>query len=184
MQENIQGEQNGVVVPQQTVADSAVKKQRQKRSLAQLPVYRAAGNLLYVVAAIVKVSPKHLRKFFDLMLCDAAEVGKAIGMADISRTDEDRIWYINSALVLMNGMKIYFTILENLKVIPSKGKESKKAQAESDMKAPKIEGADVINKDLVRKIDSLVKSIVAQLVAWRDNPRGEGIPSFMKSNGE
>ena len=62
MQENIQGEQNGVVVPQQTVADSAAKKQRQKRSLAQLPVYRAAGNLLYFAC----VFRAHISRFHCL----------------------------------------------------------------------------------------------------------------------
>ncbi len=169
----------GVEIPQKVIEDSMAKKQRQKRTLAQLPVYRATGNLMYVVAAIVKNSPKHLRKFFDLMMCDVAEVQKAIGMADISRNDEDRVWYINSALVLMNGEKMYFTILQKLDVMPKPGK-GKTYNAKMPGATAKEINAMAVNKDLANKVDALVKSIVAQLVAWRDNPRGEGIAPFLK----
>ena len=170
--------QGGVVVPAEAIAASNAKKQRQKRTLSQLPVYRAAGNLLYVVAAIVKVSPKHLRKFFDLMMCDMAEVCKSIGMADISRNDEDRVWYINSALVLMNGQKMYFTILQKLDVMPAPSRRSRDGNGgdgSNTLAAPKIASVTPVNEDLTNKVDALVKSIIAQLVAWRDNPRGEGV---------
>ena len=167
---------DGVVVPAATVAASTAKKQRQKKTLAQLPVYRAAANLLYVVAAIVKVSPKHLRKFFDLMMCDIAEVQKAIGMADISRTEEDRVWYINSALVLMTGEKMYFTILQKLEVMPMKRRSPGDKTAEHT--ACKIDSVDRVSRDLTNKVDALVKSIIAQLVAWRDYTRGEGVASM------
>lgn len=163
---------NGVVIPAATIAASDAKKSQQKRTLAQLPVYRAAGNLMYVVASIVKVSPKHLRKFFDLILTDIAEVQKSIGMAEISRTEEDRVWYINSALVLMNGEKMYFTILQRLNVMPKAGKPA--GNSTGTMAAPKIDAIGSINKDLANKVDALVKSIIAQLVAWRSNTRGEG----------
>lgn len=180
---NSGGTMAGVVIPPEVVADSTAKKQRQKRTLAQLPVYRAAGNLMYVVASIVKHSPKHLRKFFDLMMCDASEVQKAIGMADISRTDEDRVWYINTALVLMNGEKMYFTILQKLDVMPKPGRKPA-ANATGTMAAPKMDGVMAVNQDLANKVDALVKSIIAQLVAWRDNPRGEGVASFLRADGK
>ena len=166
---------NGVVIPPETVASSDAKKRQQKRTLAQLPVYRAAGNLLYVVAEIVKFSPKSHRKFFDLMLCDSAELCKAIGMAEVARNNDDRVWYIDSALVLMNSEKMYFTILKKLEVIPSPKRLKKSSVDDDDLKTPKIGKVEVVNNDLVKKVDSLVKSIVAQLVAWRNNPRGEGV---------
>lgn len=165
---------NGVVIPARTIADSEAKKAQQKKTLAQLPVYRAAGNLMYVVASIIKVSPKHLRKFFDLILTDIAEVQKAIGMADISRTEEDRVWYINSALVLMNGEKMYFTILRKLDVMPAPGK-APAPKSQGTLAAPKIDVIGSINKDLANKVDALVKSIIAQLVAWREYTSGEGV---------
>lgn len=175
----------GVIIPPGVIADSAAKKQLQKKTLAQLPVYRAAGNLMYVVASIVKASPKHLRKFFDLMMCDIAEVQKAIGMADISRTDEDRVWYINTALVLMNGEKMYFTILQKLDVMPKPRKSKSIAtNTQGMLGSPKMDAITAVNQDLANKVDALVKSIIAQLVAWRDNPRGEGVASFMKKYGE
>lgn len=173
-------------MPQKTVADSEAKKRQQKRTLSQLPVYRAAGNLLFVVAAVVNHGPKHMRKFFDLMLTKADDVLNAIGMADASTPDEDRVWYINSALVMIQSEKTYFIILQRLGIMPTakrrpahKAGGSLKADGE-ELKAPKIEFADRISKDLVNKTDALLKSITAQLVAWRDNPRGEGAPSFLK----
>lgn len=181
MQENNQGAAGGVVVPSQTVADSEAKKKQQKRTLSQLPVYRAASNLLFVVAEIVNHGPKHMRKFFDLMLTKADDVLNAIGMADVSRTDEDRVWYINSALVMIQSERTYFIILQRLGIMPTTKRQPvhKKADGE-ELKAPKIEYADRMSKDLANKVDALLKSITAQLVAWRDNPRGEGVPSFMK----
>ena len=175
MRHNDQPASGGVVVPPETVAASDTKKKQQKRTLAQLPVYRAAGNLLYVVAEIVKVSPKSHRKFFDLMLCDSAELCKAIGMAEVARNVDDRVWYIDSALVLMNSEKMYFTILKKLEVLPSPKRRADSSSDGESLKAPKVGKIDVINTDLVKKVDSLVKSIVAQLVAWRNNPRGEGV---------
>lgn len=42
------GENTGVAVPQETIADSTAKK-KAKRTLRQLPIYRDASNLKYMV---------------------------------------------------------------------------------------------------------------------------------------
>lgn len=147
MQEN--GQQGaGVVIPAATIADSNAKKQKAKKTLAQLPVYRAVANLKFVVTALVAKSPNKLRKFFDQMLSCVSEISKSIGMADISRSSQDRIWYLDCALVLVNEVRNDFTILRKLEVI--------------------------VDRDLDNKAKALVKSIVAQLVAWRDYTGGEG----------
>ena len=44
--------QGGVVIPPQTVAQSNATKAARKKTMAQLPVYRAACNLLYVIVII------------------------------------------------------------------------------------------------------------------------------------
>ena len=141
----------GVVIPQSTIEDSNTKKKSGKKTLAQLPVYRATANLKYIVTALVVKSPNKLRKFFDQMMVNVSEVAKAIGMADISRGIQDRVWYIETALVLINEVRNDFTILRKLQVI--------------------------VDKDLDNKAKAMVKSIIAQLVAWRDYTCGEGAKS-------
>lgn len=141
----------GVVIPASVVEDSSTKKKSGKKTLAQLPVYRATANLKYIVTALIVKSPNKLRKFFDQMLVNVSEVGKAIGMADISRSVADRVWYIETALVLINEVRNDFTILRKLEVI--------------------------VDKDLDNKAKAVVKGIIAQLVAWRDYTCSEGAKS-------
>ena len=142
------GEMKGVVIPAATVEDSNTKKKKVKKTLAQLPVYRATANLKFIVTALVAKSPNKLRKFFDQMLCNVSEISKSIGMADVSRNPQDRVWYLESALVLVNEVRNDFTILRKLEVI--------------------------VDKDLDNKAKGIVKGIIAQLVAWRDYTSGEG----------
>lgn len=73
--------QGGVVIPPQTVAQSNATKAARKKTMAQLPVYRAACNLLYVIVIITKRCPKSIRKFTDQIIYDCTELIKAIGMA-------------------------------------------------------------------------------------------------------
>ena len=148
MQETKQG---GVVIPQSVIEASNAKKQKQKKTLAQLPVYRATANLKFIVTALVVKSPNKLRKFFDQMLGTVSEISKSIGLADISRNPQDRVWYLESALVLVNEVRNDFTILRQLQVI--------------------------VDKDLDNKAKAMVRSIIAQLVAWRDYTNGEGAKS-------
>ena len=100
--------QGGVVIPPQTVAQSNATKAARKKTMAQLPVYRAACNLLYVIVIITKRCPKSIRKFTDQIIYDCTELIKAIGMADTSREIEMRVHYINTALVLINSMGAEF----------------------------------------------------------------------------
>ena len=64
----------GVVIPASVVEDSNIKKKSGKKTLAQLPVYRATANLKYIVTALIVKSPNKLRKFFDQMLVNVSEV--------------------------------------------------------------------------------------------------------------
>ena len=168
--------QQGVVVPPSAVAHSAAVKAARRKTLAQLPVYRASANLLYVVLEIVKRMPMALRKFSDAIVADSCELLKVIGFAETSRSDEDRVYYINSAYVIVSSMRDYIKILGHLGVIPPvKSKRARKG--EDTLSAPRIDKIDSIDKDMVQKIEALIRSILAQLVAWRENPRGQGAPS-------
>lgn len=61
------------------------------------------------------------------------------------------MWYIETALVLINEVRNDFTILRKLEVI--------------------------VDKDLDNKAKAVVKGIIAQLVAWRDYTCSEGAKS-------
>ncbi|MBR4533871.1 MAG: hypothetical protein IKO85_04935 [Bacteroidaceae bacterium] len=147
----MQTENVGVVIPPSTIEDSNTKKMKSKKTLAQLPVYRDAANLKYIVTALLADSPRKLTKFYDQMLATVSELKKSIGMADISRNPTDRVWYLECARVLMQDVSDDFTTLRKLEVMPS--------------------------KDLDNKAKALVKKIIAQLVAWRDYTSGEGVKS-------
>jgi len=146
MQDNRQ--KDGVVVPAATVADSNAKKAKRRKTLPELPVYRASANMKFVIASMMTKAPRRLAKFYDEMLMTASEVSKSIGLADISRSSDDRTWYINSAMTLTCELRNDFTILLHL---------------------------GVIGRDDDNKAKKLARNIIAQLVAWRGYISGEGV---------
>lgn len=54
-------EEDGVLISQDAIENSLHKKAKRKQTLAQLPVYRAVGNLKYVIVGITKNAPRSLR---------------------------------------------------------------------------------------------------------------------------
>ena len=169
-------EANGVIVPPEAVAHSNEVKASKRKTLSQIPVYRASANLMYVVTEIVMRMPNKLRKYSDLMLLDARDLMHAIGFADTSRTDEDRVGYIDYAYVIVCGLKCYIQILVYHGIMPS-AKPRRQRKGDSNLAAPRIDKIERLDKDTSNKIDALIRSILAQLVAWRENPRGQGAPS-------
>ena len=163
----------GVVIPQETVEKSDTNKRKSKKTLTQLPVYRATANLKYIVTALMMKSPKKLTKFFDQMLVTVSEAKKSIGMADISRTPQDRSWYLDCARVLIQDVSDDFTTLRRLEV---------PASETADGKARRF---PIVSRDLDNKAKALMKSITAQLVAWRDyTNNNEGANSETDSERE
>ena len=153
------------MIPSQAIENSDTIKRKSKKTLAQLPVYRAAANLKFIVTTLMMKSPKKLTKFFDQMLATISEAKKSIGMADISRTPQDRSWYLDCARVLMQDVSDDFTTLRRLEV---------PASETADGKAKHF---PIVSKDLDNKAKALMKSIIAQLVAWRDYTNNEGAKS-------
>ena len=169
-------EANGVIVPPTAVAHSNEVKAAKRKTLSQIPVYRASANLMYVVTEIVMRMPNKLRKYSDLMLLDARDLMQAIGYADTSRTDEDRVGYIDCAYVIICGLKCYIQILVHHGIM-SQAKPRRQRKGDNQLAAPRIDKIEKLDKDTSNKIDALIRSIIAQLVAWRENPRGQGAPS-------
>lgn len=181
MNEGSTMEVQGVMIPPEAVAHSIEVKASRKKTLSQIPVYRASANLMYVATEIVMRMPNKLRKFSDAIVADSCELLKVIGFAETSRSDEDRVYYINSAYVIVSSMRDYIKILGHLGVIPPvKSKRARKG--EDTLSAPRIDKIGSIDKDMVQKIEALIRSILAQLVAWRENPRGQGAPSTQTLN--
>lgn len=140
---------DGTRIPRETVIQSNLNKAKRKQTLAQLPVYRAAGNLKFVVAQITMGSPRSLRRFFDLLTEKVEDLSSAIGYADMStRYSEDRVSYINTAIVTINNVRQDIAILSKL---------------------------SIISKDRYNKMMSHSNGVLHQLLAWRETTcMGEG----------
>lgn len=149
---------DGVVIPNEVIADSRVKKAKRGKTLSELPVYRDTANLLGVVAAMVMRSPVAMRKFYDELIAALFEMLFSIGLADLSKGNPgQRIECINSTLSLAYAVKTSFAVLRKL---------------------------GILTREADNKQRALVKRIIAQLVGWRDYTRSEGVESNECSNEE
>ena len=141
-------------VPAETAAKSEEKK-RQRRTLAQLQVYRDTMNLEYLATLMLRSAPKRLTKFFDVLLVTIDETAKSIGLADVSRDGETRGWYQDMTRIMAQDVLAKFDILHKL---------------------------GVMSTDEWKKTKALAKGVVAQLIAWRDYTRNQGVNSRTETN--
>lgn len=141
------GENTGVTVPQGTIEDSTAKK-KAKRTLRQLPIYRDASNLKYMVVCLYDTVPRNLTKYIDAMLSTVCEAKKCIGLAESSRDPEERAHYLRIARVFFEDLQDDATILSRKNLISKEKEKQMKAQA---------------------------RSVVAQCVAWRDYTNEQGV---------
>ncbi len=164
--------QDGVVVPPLIVAGSDAMKKKRKQSLTQLPVYRAAGNLMYLLFSAMITAPRKATKFLDLMLESANGLLNAIGMADKARTGEERAVYIDTADVMVRNLGTCLKALSHARVAGhSVGDDGR------------VRVLPVIGKGDCDKMNALMGSIVSQLVAWRNSAiKNEGVNENSKEN--
>ena len=141
------GENTGVIVPQGTVEDSTAKK-KAKRTLRQLPIYRDASNLKYMVVCLYDTVPRKLTKYIDSMLLTVSEAKKCVGLAESSRDPDERANYLRMARVFVEDLQDDATILSRKNLISKEKEKQMKAQA---------------------------RSVVAQCVAWRDYTNEQGV---------
>lgn len=125
---------SGVLISQDAIENSLHKKAQRKLTLAQLPVYRAVGNLKFVIIGIAKNAPRNLRRFTDSLYEEADNLATSIGSADVSFSTEDRRWYIGQAIVFVNNLRQDFVLLEKkssyLKRPSQEGAKSRKGYPE------------------------------------------------------
>lgn len=154
-----QTEERRAFVPKEMAEKSDARKRAKRKTLAQLPVYRALSNLKYLTVSMMIAAPRSVTKFFDQLLCSISEAKKAVGMADISRNAADRAWYIDCARVMLQDVCDDIQTLRHIEV-PRKGE---------------VVAIPLASNDLYNKAKAVVKSINSQLVAWRDYTNNEGV---------
>lgn len=138
----------GVEIPPEVAARSQTLKKKRGKTLANLPVFRDAAKLLQEVVIVQLRGPKSLRRFYDEMVANTAEILKTVGMANAAvKAPDDRVWYLDSAVVLVEVEREYFATLQD---------------------------TGILSEDSYKKVSALTKRIVAQLVGWRDYTKGEG----------
>lgn len=72
-------------------------KERKPRSTAQLPVYREASRLAYVLFRVLKTSPRKMTKMWD----ESMAIANAYALNKAMLTDE---WY--RYFILANNIKV------------------------------------------------------------------------------
>lgn len=97
-----------------------------KRTTAQLPVFREAANLLYIVMKEMYHAPRKMTKAMDEAVACATELCRSLAMANEMRGDE-RVAYCGIALANANTLNVIATALCYLGAMPAQtGKDFKK----------------------------------------------------------
>ena len=74
------------------------------RTTAQLPVYRTAANILFLLTEITRDVPRKLLRFTDRVLLDASELLKTIALANEFRDEERRLHAVTCAATLLSSL--------------------------------------------------------------------------------
>lgn len=116
------------------------------RTTAQLPVYRTAANILFLLTEITRDVPRKLLRLTDRVLLDATELLKTIALANEYR-GEDRCYYLSLALANVQVVKTTMGIMKHM---------------------------GYIRKERHALLMTKLKAVAAQVVAWRDSVKREG----------
>ena len=116
------------------------------RTTAQLPVYRTASNILFLLTEVTRDVPRKLLRLTDRVLLDATELLKTIALANEYR-GEDRCYYLSLALANVQVVKTTMGIMKHM---------------------------GYIRKERHALLMTKLKAVAAQVVAWRDSVKREG----------
>ena len=116
------------------------------KSTAQLPVYRNAANILFLLTEVTRDVPRKLLRLTDRVLLDATELLKTIALANEYR-GEDRCYYLSLALANVQVVKTTMGIMKHM---------------------------GYIRKERHALLMTKLKAVAAQVVAWRDSVKREG----------
>ncbi len=132
-------------------AEAGKQAVARKRTTAQLPVFRACSNLLYVIMRVMYHAPRKMTKPLDEAVDCATELLRGVAMANEVRGAE-RVNCINIGLANANTLN---TIVASLGYL----------------------GA--IDKQTAKDLKKGVGRVLAQLIDWRESAtqQGHGVPT-------
>lgn len=133
-------------------AEANQSQQKRKRTTAQLPIYRDASNLLYIIMRVMYHAPRKMTKALDEAVACGTELCRSLALANEVRGAE-RVAALNIALA--NAYTLA-TIIGSLAYFGAVSK------AES--------------RDLRKKINT----IVAQGIGWRESATQQGLNTLPK----
>ncbi len=121
-------------------------EQTRKRTTAQLPVFREASNLVYIVMKTMYHGPRKMTKTLDEAVACSVELCRSLAMANEVRGAE-RVAYCNIALANANTLNVVATSLAYLGALPSQ-----------------------TAKDFKKRIGR----VTAQVIGWRESVTRQG----------
>lgn len=130
--------------------------ERKPRTTMQLPVYREASRLAYVLFRVLTTAPRKMTKMWDESMACAMEMLRTLAMAN-ELSGEARMSYISMAIANTYALNTIIVSAEHLRVIG-------KREAE----------------DMRKKTNS----IIAQSIGWRESIRREGYAYDSEKGGE
>ena len=127
-------------------AEANQEHAKSKRTTAQLPIYRDASNLLYIVMRVMCHAPRKMTKALDEAVASGTELCRSLALANEVRGAE-RVAAINIALANAYTLSTLIWSLAFLEII-----------------------SKPVSKDLRKKINA----IVAQGIGWRESVTRQG----------
>ncbi len=122
------------------------QRKRQVRTTAQLPAYRAAGNVLFLLTEVARDVPRKFLRLTDRVILDASELLKTIALANEFR-GEERCYYLSLALANIQVVKTSANIMKHM---------------------------GYLRKDRFNLLSSELKGVASQVAAWRDSVNRDG----------
>lgn len=133
-------------------AEANQSQQKRKRTTAQLPVFRDASNLLYIIMRVMYHAPRKMTKSLDEAVACGTELCRSLALANEVRGAE-RAAALNIALA--NAYTLA-TLIGSLAYLGAISKSTA--------------------KDLRKKINK----IVAQSIGWRESATQQGLNTLPK----
>ena len=121
-------------------------QQKKKRTTAQLPIYRDASNLLYIIMRVMYHAPRKMTKALDEAIVCGTELCRSLALANEVRGME-RAAALNIALANAYTLS---TIIGSLAYL------------------------DVISKPVSKDLRKKINTIVAQGIGWRESATQQG----------
>ncbi len=122
------------------------QRKRTPRTTTQLPAYRVAANILYLLTEVARDVPRKMLRLTDRVLLDASELLKCIAFANEHRGEERR-YYLSLALANIQVVKTGAGILKHM---------------------------GYLGKERHTMLNGMLKNASAQVAAWRDSINREG----------